>query len=82
MTVTPFYDPMVAKLIATGTDRAEAVAKLAAALHEFEVEGILTNIPFLRRLVTHPDYRAGKVSTAFVPRFLSESAPVEELVVV
>ncbi len=64
-TVSPFYDPMLAKLIVTGKDRADAVNLLQAALAEFHVEGVKTNIPFLRRLVAHPDYVAGRVSTAF-----------------
>jgi acetyl-CoA carboxylase biotin carboxylase subunit len=72
--VTPYYDPMIAKLIVKGVDRKEAVNLLAAALDEFQVQGIETNIPFLRRLVRHPDYKRGKVSTAFVPRFLEEDA--------
>jgi acetyl-CoA carboxylase biotin carboxylase subunit len=70
--VTPYYDPMIAKLIVKGEDRQEAVNLLIAALDEFEVQGIETNIPFLRRLVRHADYRSGQVSTAFVPRFLEE----------
>jgi len=83
MTITPFYDPMIAKLIVVGQDRDEAVAKLSTALHEFEVEGIKTNIEFLRDLIDHPDYRSGNVTTSFVPRFLSEAAPkAEDLVVV
>lgn len=71
--ISPYYDPMIAKLIVRGETRAEAVQKLTTALHEFDVEGIKTNIPFLRRLVVHPDYVRGEVSTAFVPRFLEES---------
>lgn len=73
-TISPFYDPMIAKLIVRGNDRKEAVAKLRTALAEFEVEGILTNIPFLRRLIEHSDYVSGNVSTAFVPKFLAESS--------
>jgi acetyl-CoA carboxylase biotin carboxylase subunit len=71
-TISPFYDPMIAKLIVTGKTRDEACAKLAGALREFDVEGIQTNIPFLRELVDDPRYRAGDFSTAFVPRFLQE----------
>ena len=71
-TVSPFYDPMIAKLIVTGEDRADAVNKLTIALDEFNVEGIKTNIPFLRRLVRHEKYISGDVSTAFVPAFLDE----------
>ncbi|MCE9558272.1 MAG: acetyl-CoA carboxylase biotin carboxylase subunit [Armatimonadetes bacterium] len=72
-TIGPYYDPMIAKLIVVGKDRDDAVARLQSALHEFDVEGIMTNIPFLRRLVEHPDYILGKVSTSFVGRFLQET---------
>lgn len=68
--VSPYYDPLIAKLIVTAEDRPKAVAKLQAALHDFEVSGIATNIPFLRRLVAHPDWIAGNFDTGFVPRFL------------
>jgi len=71
--VSPYYDPMIAKLIVYGADRDEAVRKLQTALHEFDVEGLATNIPFLRRLCAHPDYVAGQLTTAFVPRFLAET---------
>ncbi|MBL8086752.1 MAG: acetyl-CoA carboxylase biotin carboxylase subunit [Chthonomonas sp.] len=70
--ISPFYDPMIAKLIVTGSDRADAIRLLRSALHEFHVEGIVTNIPFLRRLVEHPDYVSGQVNTAFVPKMLAE----------
>jgi acetyl-CoA carboxylase biotin carboxylase subunit len=69
--VSPFYDPLLAKLVVRGKDRAEAVNKLQAALYEFDVEGVQTNIPFLRRLVASRDYVEGKFDTGFVPRFLA-----------
>jgi len=71
--VTPFYDPLLAKLIVRGRDRSEAVRKLQTALYEFEVSGIATNIPFLRRLVASPGYAAGNFTTAYVPQFLAEA---------
>jgi acetyl-CoA carboxylase biotin carboxylase subunit len=71
-TVAPFYDPMIAKLVVWGEDRATAVRLLHVALREFQVEGVHTNIPFLIRLTAHPDYVRGDVSTSFVPNFLSE----------
>ncbi len=77
-TVSPFYDPMIAKLIVTGKDRAEAVHRLKVVLDEFNVEGIQTNISFLRKLVRHPDYISGDVSTAFVPQFMKELALTKE----
>lgn len=71
--VSPFYDPLIAKLIVTGTDRRDAVRRLQAALHDFHVGGIATNIPFMQRLIEHPDYQNGKLTTAFVPKYLRES---------
>lgn len=72
LSITPFYDPLLAKLIVTAETRIEAVRKLQGALREFEIGGIATNIPFLRRLVEHPQYEAGEFTTAFVPAFLAE----------
>jgi acetyl/propionyl-CoA carboxylase alpha subunit len=65
---------MIAKLIAAGDTRAEALARLAQALRETEVGGVTTNLPFLRWLVTHPLVRAGRVTTAF----LTENPPLSE----
>ena len=63
------YDPLIAKLIAHGDDRDDALDRLAAALEETTVEGVTTNLPFLRWLVAHPGFRAGALSTAFLSRF-------------
>jgi acetyl/propionyl-CoA carboxylase alpha subunit len=68
------YDPMIAKLIAAGETRAEALDRLAAALDETEVEGVVTNLPFLRWLVAHPLVRAGETTTAF----LVENPPLSQ----
>ncbi|HST26220.1 MAG TPA: biotin carboxylase N-terminal domain-containing protein [Gaiellaceae bacterium] len=64
--VATAYDPMIAKLIAHGRTRDEAIDRLAAALDETEVAGVTTNLPFLRWLVAHPDFRAGETTTAFL----------------
>lgn len=69
--ISPYYDPLLAKLIVHGKNRDDAVIKLQTALHEFEVAGIATNIPFLRRLVASEEYMSGQFDTGFVPRFLS-----------
>ncbi len=69
--VSPFYDPLLAKLIVRGRDRDEAVTKLQTALYEFEVTGIATNIPFLRRLIESDGYVTGQFDTGYVPRFLA-----------
>jgi acetyl/propionyl-CoA carboxylase alpha subunit len=60
------YDPMLAKLIAHGPTRDEAFDRLDEALAETVVEGVTTNLPFLRWLVAHPDVRAGRTTTAFL----------------
>jgi len=75
--IAPFYDPMIAKLIVWGKDRPEAVRRLQCALNEFHVEGIKTNIEFLRRLTAHPAYQANDLSTSFVGEFLEESSVAE-----
>jgi 3-methylcrotonyl-CoA carboxylase alpha subunit len=68
------YDPMIAKLIAAGDTREEALDRLAAALRETEVAGVTTNLPFLRWLVAHPLVHAGTATTAF----LTENPPLSE----
>ena len=73
------YDPMIAKLIAAGSDRDEAIAKLTAALDETEVAGVTTNLPFLRWLVRHPAFRAGRTTTAFLTEYPPLSAPPARL---
>ena len=60
------YDPLIAKLIAGGRTRDEALERLSDALAETEVEGVTTNLPFLRWLVAHPAVRAAETTTAFL----------------
>jgi acetyl/propionyl-CoA carboxylase alpha subunit len=69
------YDPMIAKLISRGRSRDEALDRLVAALDETAVEGVTTNLPFLRWLVRHPDVRAGEMTTAFLVEHPPLSAP-------
>jgi acetyl/propionyl-CoA carboxylase alpha subunit len=68
------YDPMIAKLIAHGETRAEGLDRLHAALLETEVGGVVTNLPFLRWLVAHPEVRAGRTTTAFLEDYPPLSA--------
>jgi acetyl/propionyl-CoA carboxylase alpha subunit len=63
------YDPMIAKLVAHGRDRNDALDLLAAALVEIEVRGVTTNLSFLRWLVGHPVVRAGEATTAFLAEY-------------
>ena len=68
--VTSHYDPMIAKVVAHGADRDAALERLAGALHEFEIAGVATNVPFLSRLVAEPGFRAGAVDTGLIDREL------------
>ena len=69
-TITPYYDPMIAKVVAHGADRDAAVDALAGALRQYEIAGIGTNLPFLSRLVADPEFRAGEVDTELIDRKL------------
>jgi acetyl-CoA carboxylase biotin carboxylase subunit len=69
--VSPFYDSMIAKLIAYGRDREEALARMRRALDEFVIEGIQSNIALHRRILDHPDFQKGPVSTRFLDRLLT-----------
>ena len=71
--IPPYYDSLVAKLVAHGRDRAEAIARMQCALDGFVVEGIKTTIPLHKRILADPDFVAGKFDTHFLERL----APVE-----
>jgi acetyl-CoA carboxylase biotin carboxylase subunit len=78
--VTVHYDPMVAKLVVWGADRAEAIDRLRRALAEFVVKGIKTSIPFHQRVVRHPVFIAGRYDTGFIDAHMGggKGAAVEE----
>ncbi len=69
----PYYDSLVAKLIAWGHDRDEAIARMRSALSEMQVEGIKTTIPFHQKLLQQDRFRDGNVHTKFVEDILMES---------
>ena len=69
--VHPHYDSLIAKLIAHGQDRADALARAQRALDEFAVEGIKTTIPLQRLILRDPDFQKGGVSTNFLDRLLA-----------
>jgi acetyl/propionyl-CoA carboxylase alpha subunit len=69
------YDPMIAKLIAHGDTREAALERLRQALAETQVDGLTTNLPFLRWLVAHPAVRAGETTTAFLDDYPPLSEP-------
>ena len=66
--IPPYYDSLVAKLVVHGRDRAEAIARLHRALGMFIVEGIHTTIPLHQKIISHPDFVAGKLDTHFLNR--------------
>ena len=72
-TVSVYYDPLVAKLIAWGSDRTAAISRLSDALDAFRIEGIKTSIPFHRRVVRHPVFLAGCYDTSFIDAHMSGS---------
>jgi acetyl-CoA carboxylase biotin carboxylase subunit len=66
--VPPYYDSLLAKVIVHGNTRAEALARMGQALDSFIIEGVTTTIPFLARIIRHPEFAAGQVDTNFLER--------------
>ncbi|MEM8755951.1 MAG: biotin carboxylase N-terminal domain-containing protein, partial [Pseudomonadota bacterium] len=66
--ITPYYDPMIAKIVTKGADRAEALGRLEAALKATEVAGSVTNVAFLARLAAHEGFARGEVDTGLIER--------------
>jgi 3-methylcrotonyl-CoA carboxylase alpha subunit len=75
--ISPYYDPMIAKVVAHGGDRAQALERLAGALGETIVIGPHANAAFLKALVSHPEFRAGEFDTGFIDRHLAELTKVD-----
>jgi acetyl-CoA carboxylase biotin carboxylase subunit len=75
--VQPYYDSLVAKLVVTGATREIALKRAMRALNEYVIEGIKTNIPFHKRVLTFPAFVAGKYDTRIVEQILNPPAPEE-----
>lgn len=73
--VSPFYDPMLGKLIAWGDDREQARLRLLAMLDDTLVGGVKTNLAFLRRILAHPAFAACELDTGFIPRHQQQLLP-------
>ncbi len=73
--VSPFYDPMLGKLIAWGESREEARQRLLAMLDETAVAGVKTNLAFLRRVLAHPSFAAAELDTGFIERYQADLLP-------
>jgi acetyl-CoA carboxylase biotin carboxylase subunit len=67
--VTPFYDPMIAKLVVWGESRQQACERMESALENYKIEGIKTNIPMLLKTVSHEQFLAGYTTTQFVNEY-------------
>jgi acetyl-CoA carboxylase biotin carboxylase subunit len=67
-TVPPYYDSLIAKLIVQGRDREEALKRMQLALETFVIEGVTTTMPFLARVMQHPQFQAGDVDTKWLER--------------
>ncbi|MEE4121258.1 MAG: biotin carboxylase N-terminal domain-containing protein [Paracoccaceae bacterium] len=74
-TITPYYDPLIAKIVAAGPDRAAAIARAIEALEATEVAGPNTNRDFLIACLRHPEFAAGQVHTGFIDTHLADLAP-------
>jgi acetyl-CoA carboxylase, biotin carboxylase subunit len=72
--IPPYYDSLIAKLVAHGRDRAEAIARMHGALDGFVVEGIKTTIPLHKRILADPDFVAGNFDTHFLERLTPAEA--------
>jgi acetyl-CoA carboxylase biotin carboxylase subunit len=62
------YDPLISKLVAWGESRERALARMRRALEEYQIVGIRTNIPYLRRILAHPDFAKGRYDTQFIDK--------------
>lgn len=73
--VSPFYDPMLGKLIAWGENREQARLRLLSMLDEFAIGGLKTNLAFLRRIIAHPAFAEAQLDTGFIPRYQEQLLP-------
>lgn len=71
-TIPPNYDSMIAKIIAYGINRNEAIAKMKRALEELVIEGVQTNIDFLFEIIRNPDFIRGNFDTSFIEKELGK----------
>lgn len=76
-TVPIDYDPLLAKLIGYGTDRAQAISRLTRAMSEYFVGGIKTNLSLFRRILRDPEYQAGKIDTGYLDRLLERGPKLD-----
>jgi acetyl-CoA carboxylase biotin carboxylase subunit len=69
--IPPFYDSLIAKLVAWGETRKDAIARMKRALGEFIIEGVATTIPFHQRILQHPEFHRGTYTTDFIRKIMA-----------
>ena len=77
MEIPIYYDPMIAKLIVTGKNRMEAIQRMIQAIDGFEIEGIVTTLPFGKFVCEHEAFRSGNFDTNFVKKYFTAAALLE-----
>jgi acetyl-CoA carboxylase biotin carboxylase subunit len=75
--IPPYYDSLIAKLIASGADRAEALERLRSALRRLTVEGVITTVPMHLALTEEPEFVAGGVDTTWFAHFMQRREAAE-----
>ncbi|KYK24956.1 pyruvate carboxylase subunit A [Thermoplasmatales archaeon SM1-50] len=70
--VSPYYDPMLAKLTVSSENREESINKMIWALSHYVVLGVTTNIPFLKKVLEHPEFKAGNITTHFINDYFKD----------
>jgi acetyl-CoA carboxylase biotin carboxylase subunit len=76
--IPPFYDSLMAKIIARGSDRSSAIERLRRAISETHIEGVASNLPFHAAVLTDPEFQRGGVDTSYVGRFLERQRLAQE----
>ncbi len=79
--ITPYYDPMIAKVIVWDETRTRAIQKMKLVLRESIIFGVQTNIPYLLKVLSHPEFVQGRMTTRFIETYFSEALPLPELTV-
>jgi 3-methylcrotonyl-CoA carboxylase alpha subunit len=77
--ISPYYDAMIAKIIASGADRPSAIRRMQSALAFTVVLGVTTNVPYLQAILAHPAYHAGDTTTKFLETYLTDWQPDDAL---
>ncbi len=78
--ISIYYDPMIAKLIVFAQDREATIQRMSAALSQYIILGLTTNIAFLRQVIDHSEFRSGQTTTAFIERHLTNWQPPQAAV--